>query len=215
VSRPALVRGALFVAALLLVLYAASRLASRETPAPVADPAVAAPQGEERLPDGSDEDAPSDVMRHLHVLIYFPATEGDGLSGEPREIFLTKAPGDRAKQVLAELIAGPTQPTSLRALPHGTLLRQVYVLDDGTAWVDFSRDLRVGLGGGSAGELFAVYAIVNSVALNIPEIHRVGILIDGEPVETLNGHVDLRRPLPPDTSVIVQTAAAGASAGPD
>ena len=57
--------------------------------------------------------------------------------------------------------------------------------------------------GGSAKEMFAVYSIVNSLALNIPEIRRVGILIEGEAVDTLNGHMDLRRPLRPDSSMIV------------
>ena len=52
-------------------------------------------------------------------------------------------------------------------------------------------------------EMLAVYAIVNSVVLNVPEISAVGILINGGPLETLNGHVDLRRPLLADSSLIL------------
>ncbi len=60
-----------------------------------------------------------------------------------------------------------------------------------------------GMGGGSSEELLAVYAIVNSVVLNVLEIERVGILVGGEPVQTLNGHIDLTRPLPPNIDLIV------------
>ena len=144
----------------------------------------------------------NEPVRHLNVLVYRPAAGGRGLIGESHEIFNTIAPGDRAKQILADLITGPTGKTGLRALPSGTELRQVYVLENGTAYVDFSSELKRGLRGGSSEELYTVYSIVNSVALNIPEIRRVGLLVDGQPIDTLNGHLDLRRPLPPDLSVI-------------
>jgi hypothetical protein len=52
-----------------------------------------------------------------------------------------------------------------------------------------------------------VYSIVNSIALNVPEIQRVGILIDGAAVATLNGHLDTRRPFVPDRSLIFDPAA--------
>jgi len=164
-------------------------------------PPDAAPAEEEAPPD---TDAEPESMRLLNVLIYFPSAEGDGLVGEPHEIFKTSAPGDRAKQILADLISGPESEYALHALPTGTQLRQVYVLENGTAYLDFSTDLERGLGGGSSEELYTVYSIVNSVALNIPEVRRVGILINGKPVDTLNGHLDLRRPLGPDMSLIAR-----------
>ena len=116
---------------------------------------------------------------------------------------MTATPGDRAKQILADLISGPATDEALRALPPGTRLRQVFVLEDGTAYIDFSADLERGISGGTVEELLAVYSIVNSVTLNIPEIRRVGILINGKSIESLSGHLDLRRPLPPDSSIIV------------
>ena len=151
----------------------------------------------------TDAEVADEPVRRLNVLIYYPAAGRDGLVGESREIFMTAAPGDRAKQILADLISGPATDKGSRALPPGTRLRQVFVLDNGTAYIDFSSDLKQGISGGSAEELLAVYSIVNSVTLNIPEIRRVGILINGKSVDTLNGHLDLRRPLPPDSSIIV------------
>ena len=40
-----------------------------------------------------------------------------------------------------------------------------------------------------------MYAIVNSVTVNLPAITRVQILVDGKEVDTLAGHVDIRQPL--------------------
>jgi hypothetical protein len=59
------------------------------------------------------------------------------------------------------------------------------------------------MGGGSMSEILAVYAIIDSVVLNIAEITRVGILVNGRPLKTLNGHLDLRRALPADHKLIL------------
>jgi spore germination protein GerM len=132
------------------------------------------------------------------VEVYFPSASRDGLVGEFREIFSTATPGDRAKQIVADLISGPTTGKCLRAVPKSTRLRQVYVLADGTAYIDFSPELTEGIGGGSMKELLTVYSIVDSVAFNVREVQRVAILVNGQPIETMNGHLDLRSPLKPN-----------------
>jgi spore germination protein GerM len=206
VKRPPLRPTVVLGLVLLLVIWAAVRLSSSPSTEPVPDgPEQTQDEAEAGIEVVAADESPKAALRRLNVLIYFPGSEGDGLVGEAREIFNTTAPGDRAKQILADLISGSNEQKNLRAVPPGTQLRQVYILDDGTAYVDFSADLKAGMRGGSTEELLTVYAIINSVALNIPEIRRLGILIDGEPVETLNGHLDLRRPLPPDPSIILRS----------
>lgn len=148
------------------------------------------------------------------VTIYFPSATAEALVGEPREIFETSSAGDRAKQIVGDLISGPTGTEGLPALPPGTTLRQLYVLDDGVAYADFSSELVSGFPGGSASELLAVYALVNSIGLNVPEIRRVGVLVEGRPLETLAGHLDLRRPLAPDRSLLPVPAEAPPAAPP-
>jgi len=145
--------------------------------------------------------APSEIPRSL-VSIYFPSARESGLVGEEREIFVTQTPGDRIKQIVADLLSGPTAEGSLPAVPPGTRLRQAYVIEGGVAYLDFSSELTT-LGGGSMAELLTVYAIVDSVVANVPEVRRVGLLVDGAPIETLNGHMDLRRPLPGDLSLVL------------
>ncbi len=134
--------------------------------------------------------------------VFFPSASSDRLLGEEREIFETASPVDRAKQILSDLISGPSSDATLAALPEGTRLRQVYLMDSGTAYVDLSSELRTGATWGTDEEILAVYAVVDSIILNVPEIRRVGILVDGRPCETLGGHVDLRRPFVADRGLI-------------
>jgi hypothetical protein len=96
-------------------------------------------------------------------------------------------------------------------------------VDGGTAVIDFSRDLVSSHPGGSSSELLTVYGLANSLAANFPHIRQVRILVDGEPVESLKGHVDLSRPvqadfsfsrLPDDAEKEISEAEAGDEAHP-
>jgi spore germination protein GerM len=166
---------------------------------------VGAPQAttgdETAAPADESIEQPAAPLGRVQVTVYFPSASAGGLQGESREIFDT-SPVERAKQILSDVIAGPEGTEALPALPAGTRLRQVFVLETGLAYVDFSAELRDGMSGGSNSELMAVYAIVNSLALNIPEISRVAILVDGQPCDSLGGHVDLRHPLAPKPSLM-------------
>jgi hypothetical protein len=52
-----------------------------------------------------------------------------------------------------------------------------------------------GHSGGSLDEALAVFAIVNAITVNLPDVTGVQILVDGKEVDTLAGHIDLRHPL--------------------
>jgi hypothetical protein len=49
--------------------------------------------------------------------------------------------------------------------------------------------------GGSLNELLTIYTVVHALTLNLPAITSVQLLVNGKEVDTLAGHVDLRRPL--------------------
>jgi spore germination protein GerM len=155
-----------------------------------------APRSEER-PAASAETAPDASLPSRTIKLYFPSSSGESLVTEDREIFETASPVDRAKQILAELLSGPSGDGAIAAVPKGTTLKQVYVLADGTAYANFSSELSAGIGG-SSDEILAIYSIVDSLALNVPEIRRVAILVDGKGRGTLAGHIDIRRPFRPD-----------------
>ena len=70
-------------------------------------------------------------------------------------------------------------------------------LRDGTrrAFVDLSKEVVSRHTGGSTNEALTVYTLVDALTANLPAIQSVQILVDGKQVETLAGHIDLRRPL--------------------
>ncbi len=167
-------------------------------------PAPEAPRPAAEAPEKSGA-AP---LEKSSVTLYFPSAAGDSLEAETREIVDTKRPADRGAQIIAALLEGPQSSEALTAVPPGTTLRRLWVRDDGNAYADFSEELASGLTGGSADEILTVYAIVDSLTENVPSIRRVGILVAGRERETLGGHLDVRRPLPPDRSLASQAKAA-------
>mgnify|MGYP003565306139 CR=1 FL=1 len=97
------------------------------------------------------------------------------------------------KIIINALIDGP-QEGLMRTIPSGTILRALYVTQDGTAYVDISDAIKDAHPGGIKSELFTIYSIVNTIILNIPGIDAVKILIEGRESMTLAGHIDLRFP---------------------
>ena len=149
------------------------------------------------------------------IFVLFPSGEDDLLHAQKRTIFWTSTVEDRAKQALAELISGPTEGL-LPIIPADARVREFYLLPDGTGFVDFSREL-LKMPGGSATEHLISGAIVDTLAVNFPQVRKLGILVEGEEIETLNGHLDTRLPVRPDPSILEPALAemlkAGAGAG--
>ena len=105
---------------------------------------------------------------------------------------------DCLRGIVETLINGPVV-DGLPVIPARTELNSIRIEED-LAILDFNRQLVDGHPGGSQSELLTVYALANSVAVNFPHLRRVQITIDGAAVDTLKGHVDLRRPLLADFS---------------
>ena len=99
-----------------------------------------------------------------------------------------------ARAIIEALIKGP-QKGLLQTLPNGTALHALYITPDNVCYVDFSEAIRTNHPGGSNSELLTIYSVVNSLILNIPQIERVKILIDGNEISTLAGHIDLQYPV--------------------
>jgi len=103
---------------------------------------------------------------------------------------LSSDPVLRSKQVLNTLLAGPVD-AELRTLPPDALLLAFYLLPDGTAIADFSEALANSIPSGIASEQLAVNSIARTLEANVPQVQRLKILIHGQEVETLAGHLDL------------------------
>ena len=58
--------------------------------------------------------------------------------------------------------------------------------------------------GGTTNEILTVYSLVSALTSNLPAVTGVQILIDGKEVDTLAGHLDLRRPIEQDARWVVE-----------
>jgi spore germination protein GerM len=140
-------------------------------------PAASAPQG-----------------RKIKAQLFYVADDGSRLTGIEREVPYAEQPVDQAREILNAQLTPVTAPL-VSAVPSGTTLRALFLTGTGQAFVDLSRDVSMAHPGGSLNELLTIYTIVHSLTLNMPAITAVQLLVDGREVDTLAGHVDLRRPL--------------------
>ncbi len=133
------------------------------------------------------------TVETVKVTLYFPDQQGMLLFPEERDIPKPAAGPVFLKILFAELQKGPTREGLIAAIPDKMHLRNAFLLGDGEAVVDFALDS--GLTFGSDEELTIVASLVDTILQNVADTSRVRILINGEPAETLGGHVDLTRPL--------------------
>ena len=147
--------------------------------------------------------APADdaEVPHITATLYYADAAAEGLVPVQREVPLADGAVPQGRAILAAQL-GPAPEPYVSVIPRGTTLRAFYVTDRRDAFVDLSRDATANHPGGSYTELLTVYAIVNAITTNLPAVQRVQILIDGKEADTLAGHVDLRRPLTRDLSLV-------------
>ncbi|MGM0423688.1 MAG: GerMN domain-containing protein [Thermodesulfobacteriota bacterium] len=112
------------------------------------------------------------------------------LGSESRE-FAGSEPG--LSELVHALLSGPQDQKLSRVVPEDVRLLDSYIKDQ-VAYLDFSAELaEVSLG--SESEAVLVDSIVLS-ALQLEDVQQVQILIEGETIESLAGHLAIDRPLP-------------------
>jgi spore germination protein GerM len=143
---------------------------------------------------------------HITATLYYADATGAGLVSVQREVPLADDTVAQGRAIVNAQLAPPPSPY-VSVVPKGTTLRAFYLTERRDAFVDLSREASANHPGGSFTELMTVYAIVNAVTTNLPAVLRVQILVDGREADTLAGHVDLRRPLQADLSLVKETGA--------
>ncbi|MGA2810509.1 MAG: GerMN domain-containing protein [Candidatus Acidiferrum sp.] len=123
-------------------------------------------------------------------LYWASRSDDEGLTPVTVELPLGNEPVLRAKQVLNTLLAGPVD-SELRTLPPDAALLEFYLLPNGTGIADFSEALATSTPSGIASEQLAVASIRRTLEANVPQVKRLKILIHGQEVDTLAGHLDL------------------------
>ena len=137
---------------------------------------------------------PASQGRKIKARLFYVAEDGTRLTSVDRDIAYGEGTDEQAREIVAAQIAPVVEPL-VSAIPPGTTLRAVFITKSGDAYVDLSRDARAAHPGGTVNELLTVYTLVNAITVNLPAVTGVQLLVDGKEVDTLSGHVDLRRPL--------------------
>jgi len=177
---------------LALIAWSMARMSAPPSDAPPRDPPVASTP------------APAAETAHITATLFFGSPDGQALVPLRRDVTLAQNVVEQGRHILtAQLQEVPPDPY-VSVIPEGTTLRAFYLTDRGDAFVDLSPEIVAGHAGGSSSELLTVYALVGAVTANLPSAKRVQILVDGREIDTLAGHVDLRRPLSQDGSLVRQ-----------
>ncbi len=125
------------------------------------------------------------------VELYIAFDQDGVIRARQVEVALPQEPNLRAREVLRALMGAYLQKPSPHPMAPGADVREVYLLNGGTAVVDttaaFADDHRSGV----FVEELTVASVVETLSANVPGVARVKILVDGKERETLAGHADL------------------------
>jgi hypothetical protein len=136
----------------------------------------------------------------MQIQIYY-IIRGQALTADSRQI-RKPATGIERMHLIAQQFTTPPKNGLLQSpLPEGTTIRGLYLVD-GFVWLDLSAEFLNVKNPTPLQERLTIYALVNSFLLNDPTLKGVRIMIDGKPVSTAWGWLDLSSPLGPDLSLI-------------
>ena len=94
-------------------------------------------------------------------------------------------------EIIDAVMAGPGSEALAPTWPEDTGVNAFFISDDKKAYVDLKLSKSMTAQMDTQAELMAVYSLVNSLTVNIPEIKMVKILINGKEARSLAGHIDL------------------------
>jgi hypothetical protein len=191
--------GALAIAFAFMLFTGLSRLLSTPAPGTAASDAPAGPDA------AAAPDTPAVVPR-IKATLYFASEDGLRLVPAEVEVPLFEGAVEQARSIVEAQLAAEPPPPLLSTIPRGAALRGIFISERNEAFVDLDPVIRTAHPGGTLQELMTVYTIVNALLTNLPNLQEVQILIGGQEVDTLAGHVDLRRPLKKNERLIQSSA---------
>jgi len=139
--------------------------------------------------------------RKIKARLFYVSMDGTRLTGVDRDVAYGDGASAQAQEIINAQLAAPPAPY-VSAIPPGTTLRAVYLTSKGEAFVDVSKEMSSAHTGGTQDELLTIYSVVNALTSNLPAVRSVQLLVDGKEVDTLAGHIDLRRPLGKNLSLV-------------
>jgi hypothetical protein len=150
----------------------------------------------------SPDAAPTDTRQAeepLPAVVYIPSNgvlvaQTIGLKSHPE-------PQLHAREVVDAVLG--SQASSLFPVLKAIRLHSLYLSEAGTAYLNVIAS-QTEIRASAWDELLAVYALVNTIMQNVPEVKQVRFLKDGREAQTLAGHLDLTRSFVRRTDLIQQ-----------
>ena len=177
-----------------LLMTALGRLLSRPAAdTPAVDPVATSPAA-----------AAAPAVPKIKATLYFASEDGLHLVPTERDVPLAEGTVAQARSILEAQLSAEAQAPLVSTIPKGATLRGIFVSERNEVFVDLDPAIRTAHPGGTLQELMTVYTIVNALLTNLPDLQEVQILIGGQEADTLAGHVDLRRPLRKEVSLVKQ-----------
>jgi hypothetical protein len=142
----------------------------------------------------NDSRGTPDNAQYRLVAIYQRALTSDvRLKSVESQIVWLPSVTQRARQIVRLVLEGfPAETDTVAPAPPGVRCRELFADQRSTLWVDLDSDSLRSIQGSDQEEAL-VATLARSVVDALPEIKRVGFLVDGKPRETLAGHVDVMR----------------------
>jgi hypothetical protein len=147
------------------------------------------------------------VAPKIRARLFYVSDDGLRLVAVEREVPVGETTLLQARRIVEAQLEAVSAPL-VNPVPAGTTLRALYISDRGEIFVDLSPEVATSHSGGALDEVLTVYALVDAVTANLPTVSAVQILVGGHQVDTLAGHVDLRRPLAKNLSWVQEPGAA-------
>lgn len=148
-----------------------------------------------------DADALKKREKHL-VIIYFSDPQERFLMPEKRYIYIENDAAQQAKEITKALLDG-SKTGMVNTFPTGVSIKNVKVDNEGTAFINFSKNLTKLHPGGSTAEMVTIYSLTNSVTENVSSIKKVKILVDGDELPSIKGHISTKKAFTPNPELFV------------
>jgi hypothetical protein len=136
------------------------------------------------------------------VAIYFSDQQERFLKPEKRYVIKENDMALQAFEIVKALLDG-SKAGLVNTFPDGVTVRDVKISADGTAFVNFNKNLLKAYPGSSTSEMATIYSLTNSLTQNISGIKKVKILIEGKDVSSIQGHISTLMAYAPDLELII------------
>jgi Sporulation and spore germination len=137
------------------------------------------------------------------VMLYLASDSDASIAPTRSEVALPQEPSLRARALLEYLLAQYALPNSAHPLQSGPSVDDVFLAANSTdpkadrvAVINLRGSFVDNHPSGIEAEQLTLNSIIGTLHANLPEVGEVRFLVDGQPHDTLAGHVDLDRAYP-------------------